>query len=111
MNTSIQIASVEVTATVNEPQITLRNILAPVDFSGASRAGLSFAEKVADRFGARIELLYVVEPPRIPQWGYAYLSLRDLKMKEQAEERLPDFAIECRVNPRRLGRCSVEVGD
>lgn len=42
------------------PAIT--KILAPVDFSDGSRAALSWASFMAERFGARLEVLHVWEP-------------------------------------------------
>ena len=40
----------------------IRHILAPVDFSSPSLDALEYAMQVADRFGARLTLLHVLEP-------------------------------------------------
>ena len=40
----------------------IQHILAPVDFSSPSLDALEFATQVADRFGARLTLLHVLEP-------------------------------------------------
>ena len=48
------------------PVIALRNILVPIDFSGHSRSALRYGISFARQFGARIHLLYVVEPTIYP---------------------------------------------
>jgi len=42
---------------------SIQRILVPVDFSDCARAALDYARFVADRFGATIDVLHVVEPP------------------------------------------------
>src|SRR6188768_3240268 len=80
------------------PTIELNKILAPVDFSVASRYGLAFAGIVAERFRARLRLLHVVEPPSLPEWGYVHLAIREAKLRRAAEERLPRLPLECAVD-------------
>jgi universal stress protein A len=63
-------------------------ILVPVDFSAASGQALSTATQRAQCFAARLHLLYVIEPPTVPQWGYAFLALRESKLRKEAERRL-----------------------
>jgi nucleotide-binding universal stress UspA family protein len=93
------------------PSIELKRILVPVDFSRASHEGLRYAAMVAEKFGAKLDLLYVVEPPSYPDWGYAHLVIRDAKLRKAAEERLPQFAEECGIHPRLLESADVSVGD
>jgi nucleotide-binding universal stress UspA family protein len=69
------------------PQV-VREILVPVDFSTASSQALSVAGDWAERFGARVHLLYAIEPPTVPQWGYVFLALREGKLRKEAEEQL-----------------------
>ncbi|HXG49649.1 MAG TPA: universal stress protein [Methylomirabilota bacterium] len=45
--------------------IHLRRLLVPTDFSEASRAALALATELAERFGAQIDLTYVI-PPALP---------------------------------------------
>ena len=47
----------------------IRRILAPTDFSELSKQGLQSALELADAFGAKLLLLYVVEPPPYPVEG------------------------------------------
>ena len=42
--------------------LSLRRILVPLDFSGKSRQALDFAVPLAQRYGAKIFLIHVVEP-------------------------------------------------
>ena len=51
--------------------IKLKSILVPVDFSPPSQKALHYALSFAEQFGARIILLYVLEPAVYPtELGY-----------------------------------------
>lgn len=52
----------EVAASAAPANIQLRTILATTDFSGESLAGVRYAVALAEKLGATIALLYVVEP-------------------------------------------------
>jgi len=93
------------------PAIDLQRILAPVDFSPASQHGLAFAAALAGRFHSRLHLLYVVEPPVLPEWGYAHIPLREAKLRHAAEERLPQFPAQCGVDPRLIQSVEVRSGE
>ena len=93
------------------PAIELNNILAPIDFSSASRRGLAFAADVAKRFHSQLHLLYLVEPPSLPEWGYAHLAIREAKLRREAEERLPRFPLECGIEPALVRSVAVRSGD
>ena len=71
---------------MNSPSIKLKTILVPVDFSEASQEGLHYAAAMGKHFGARLDLLYVVEPPSYPAWGYAHLTIRDVKLRKAAKK-------------------------
>jgi len=45
-----------------KPALQFKKILAPVDFSEASKNGFSYAVRCAEQFGAELTLLYVLEP-------------------------------------------------
>lgn len=66
----------------------IQEILVPVDFSAASQQALIVAEQWARRFAARLHLIYVIEPPTVPQWGYVFLALREDKLRKAAEAEL-----------------------
>jgi nucleotide-binding universal stress UspA family protein len=49
--------------TPSRSALEFKKILAPIDFSPASRNGLNYALHFAEEFGAELILLYVLEPP------------------------------------------------
>ncbi len=59
-------------------------ILVPVDFSLASRTALHKARVLAERLGARLQVLHVVQPPAYPEI-YAYAT--DSDFFEQARDK------------------------
>lgn len=86
--------------------IAFNYILVPVDFSPASHHGLSYAAALAEKFHARLRLLHVVEPPVLPEWGYAHIPQRAARLRHAAVERMPKLAGECGINP-----CLIESTD
>ncbi len=99
------------TGSPHGPAIDLRTILAPVDFSPASRHGLAFAGTLAARFHARLQLLHVVEPPVLPQWGYAHIPQREAKLRHAAQERLPQLPAECGLHPELVVSAKIRNGE
>ncbi len=71
-----------------------KRILVPTDFSAASDKAIRYAASFAGLCGARLTLLPVAEPPNHPAWGYAYVSVRDEKLKEKAHEILKALSAE-----------------
>ena len=94
-----------------ETGIDLQHILAPVDFSTASQHGLAFAGALAEKFHSRVQLLHVVEPPVLPEWGYAHLSRREAKLRRAAEDRLPRLPSECGLNPSVIQSADIRSGE
>jgi nucleotide-binding universal stress UspA family protein len=92
------------------PEIKLEHILAPVDFSPTSESGVAFAAGVAERFHARIQLLYAVEPPSLPQWGYAYVPLHEAKLRREAREGLQQLTRDCGLEDRLVEQTEVRMG-
>ncbi|MBI5463624.1 MAG: universal stress protein [Ignavibacteriales bacterium] len=62
--------------------MALRHILVPIDFSEHARHALRYAISFASRFGASLDLLYVVEPAVYP----ADFSLGQVGFPEVEEE-------------------------
>lgn len=50
----------------------IRSILAPIDFSQASVKALTYATSLAEQYGAKITLLYVIEPLGVPDFVRAF---------------------------------------
>ena len=57
-------------ATSPAPALNIREILVPTDFSEHSNYALKYAMSVARQFNARITLLHVIEPARLPSDGF-----------------------------------------
>ncbi len=93
------------------PAIELQRILVPVDFSPASKDGLTFAGALADRFRSRLHLLHVIEPPGLPEWGYAHLARRDVKLRRAAEKKLPKLPSECGIDPGLIVGAEICAGE
>jgi len=49
-------------AHATRPALHFKKILAPVDFSDASKNGFNYAVRCAEEFGAELTLVYVLEP-------------------------------------------------
>jgi nucleotide-binding universal stress UspA family protein len=65
--------------------IQIRNILAPTDFSVPSRHALKYAAELAQRFGAQIHLVTVVENiiPLVPEAGMLFGHQADQLAEQQ----------------------------
>jgi nucleotide-binding universal stress UspA family protein len=88
----------------------VKEILVAIDFSSASREALASARALAGRFGARLNLLYAIEPPTLPQWGYAHLALREAKLRREAQTRLQKLAHEPGLALQSLPTIEVRTG-
>jgi len=73
----------------------VKRVLVPVDFSGGAEAAFQYALRLAQPFGAAIDVLHVVEPPRyvgplVPVTSGGVLTLPDFARSMAARE-LEDF--------------------
>src|SRR5207237_10067096 len=84
-------------------EIAPQKILAPVDFSNASKQGLAVAGPIAERFGAKIEIMYSAEPPSLPEWGYALLEFRDIELQRSAAQKMEQFIKESPLSHNLIG--------
>lgn len=92
---------------VPPPALHLNRILVPVDFSDLSRFAFEYALGLARSFTADIRLLFVIEPPAYPEWGYAHLVRRDNELKRLGTEKLQTMLAGCGADQR--GRVSTEI--
>jgi nucleotide-binding universal stress UspA family protein len=69
----------------------VESILVPTDFSTASLKGVSYAKKLAQQCGARVSLLYVIEPVVLPD-AAAIIALPDDQLIARMRKRLSDLA-------------------
>lgn len=80
----------------NSSLMTLRSILVPTDFSTSADRALAYAVNLADRFGASLQLLHVVDELDSERYGIEEgkeqaVSLRD-QIRTEALERLRKIA-------------------
>jgi nucleotide-binding universal stress UspA family protein len=88
---SLSIKSTETTA---KPGPEFQRILVPLDFSEPSLSALSLAEAMAKKFGARIRLVHVVEPPKIFSEEKPPYGIWDQYVIDVAREKLSGLAVE-----------------
>ena len=69
----------------------IENMLVPTDFSAASLKAISFAKDMAQQFGARASLLYVIEPIILPD-AAALCALPDDQLVARMRKRLGELA-------------------
>jgi nucleotide-binding universal stress UspA family protein len=70
--------------------MTLDNVLIPTDFSACADHALSHALQVADRFGARLHILHVVNELDPDWYGITDAQERAVKLRDQIKEEARD---------------------
>jgi nucleotide-binding universal stress UspA family protein len=69
-----------------------RHILAPSDFSEYSKKAVASALELAKKFGAKLTILHVVEPPPYPVEGYAPPSMSATFLEDLERQATQDLA-------------------
>ncbi len=87
----------------------VENILVPTDFSAASLKAVSFAKDLAQQFGARVSLLYVIEPIVLPD-AAALCALPDEQLAARMRKRLSELAQGYEVKEFTFDRIIVRKG-
>src|SRR4051812_29949779 len=91
------------------PELQVKRILVPVDFSPSSRKALSYAVAFARQFSAELLLLNVVEiVPPPPELIIPDTELLDRSLHEVAEKRLAEW--HQTVAPKVAARAEVRTG-
>jgi universal stress protein A len=90
--------------------LKLRSILVPVDFSKPSKKTLAYAIPFAEQFGAKITLLFVVEPIATPDLGYFPLAMENDRVMKEAKARLDSLCKQAGLDPKLLGQTLVRYG-
>lgn len=93
---------------LNLPELKLRNILVPIDFSACSEKGLAYAVPIARQFGAKITLLYVSQQ-QFHANEFAYLPIEESAVSWAATERMKSLATRG-IAPELLGGTLVRNG-
>lgn len=99
----------------NKPStLTFSRILVPLDFSGQSRLALEVAVPLAERYGGKIVLVHVVQPPAvlsaIPGGGQYLVPMVSAKAIDTARAHLDGLAAKL-VPARLLARTLVRQGN
>ncbi len=93
-----------------EPALVLKRILIPIDFSKVSLAALRYAVPFAERFGAALYLIHVVEPaPFMSGIKEVPIALSDREVAEKALAELTSLAHRV-VKPPVLAKPLVRTG-
>jgi universal stress protein A len=94
-------------ATPNLPELTLKRILVPVDFTACTEKALQYAVAFAHQFGAELTLLHVVEPSYMPASEMGIIpdgdSTEDAQKEMQSLVRRLDRAVRYRTLLRKGG--------
>jgi len=70
-------------------KLQVRSILVPIDFSTPSIKALKYAEAFAERFGAKLTLIHVIEPLPLPDFAQTSpLVIENDKLVRSCEEKL-----------------------
>jgi nucleotide-binding universal stress UspA family protein len=93
--------------------LDIRSILVPIDFSVHSKNALKFAIPLAEKFGAALHLVYVVEPTIYPAdlgFGQVVLPGVEDELREKGAEELQSL-IEREIGNRVKASCAVRTGN
>lgn len=89
--------------------LELKSILVPVDFSPAGQAALKYGHRFAEQFGAKVHLLYVIEPIPYPDFAFVPAMETDATVRA-ARAKLEQLAQKEGFNPATLAACVVRIG-
>ena len=90
--------------------LTMKSILVPIDFSWPSKKALEYAVPFARQFGAKITLLFVLEPPVYTgDIGYVPMEVDNEGSLKAAAKKLAELA-ELAVEPELLEQTLVRTG-
>lgn len=92
------------------PELALKRILVPLDFSESSRRALRYAESFARQFNAELLLLHVVEPvpPPPPDYIINDSFADNNSLREAAQKRMAECRAE--MNPCVPNRALIQLG-
>ena len=96
-----------------EPSFGIRSILVPIDFSVHSKNALKYAVPIAEKFGASLRLVYVVEPTIYPAdlgFGQVVLPGVEDELREKGAEELGAL-IGKEIGSRVIASSSVRTGN
>jgi nucleotide-binding universal stress UspA family protein len=96
-----------------EEKFSISSILVPIDFSLHSKNALKYAVPLAEKFGASLHLVYVVEPTIYPAdlgFGQVVLPGVEEELREKGGEELQSL-MEKEIGGRVKSSCAVRTGN
>lgn len=90
--------------------LRIKDILLPTDFSEPSRKALAYACEAAGQLGARLTLLYVVEPMVYADFAFMPLVMENDKTMQTAQTRLEQFAAKAGLPEKLIRQTLVRTG-
>ena len=92
-------------------KLQIRSILVPVDFSAPSVKALKYAAAFAERFGAKLTLIHVVEPMAMPDFAVVSpLVSENDKLVKLSENKLRALPARFDINPAMIEKTLVRSG-
>jgi nucleotide-binding universal stress UspA family protein len=92
------------------PPFNCRSILVPIDFSAASRHALKYAVPLARQAGAKLILLYIVEPIATPDFAYFPLVMENDKIVAAGYAQLKKVCAQEKIDPASIEKLLVRDG-
>ena len=91
--------------------INIKSILVPVDFSPESEKALAYAVPFARQFGARLTVLYVVEPTATPDFISSFpLVVENDKLMAEGKRHLERMVSDLPIEPKLIEKPLVRFG-
>ena len=94
-----------------DKKLQIRSILVPIDFSAPSTKALKYAAAFAERFGAKLTLLHVIEPIGIPDFATTSpLVMESDKLVRLSEDKLRGWPARCDIESKLIEKILVRTG-
>ena len=92
------------------PVFRLKSILVPIDFSAPSEKALAYAVPLARQFGARLTVLYVVEPA-LPDFAKSFpLAMANDQVMAECKRHLQRIVKDLAIEPAVMEKTLVRTG-
>jgi len=94
----------------SKPELRIKSILVPIDFSIPSIKALKYAAAFAEQFGAKLTLLNVVEPVGLPDFATHPLFIENDKLTVISESRLQRLCPKIKIHEKLVEKVLVRTG-
>ena len=88
----------------------IREILLPTDLSEHSKLAMRYANSLAERFGAQITVLHVIEPPAVPPDVFYPCTRAPDQLATAAERTIKRICEQEKLEWPQLKKCVVQPG-